>query len=195
MNGLDYAVVAAVTLGAFYGLSSGAIRMTTSVAALAGAIYVASVYYPRAAEMAQRQLNVSTPSSAVLGYAFLFAVVFLTVEFIGRSLMRLMQVAHLGWADRLAGSMLAGAIAATMMGIAVSIMAAVFPADSPMLRESQLAPRLLLYNHELVRCIPSELTDAYEQKRAELLKYWTENEARLAREAASQSSPGATNAR
>ncbi|HYA35781.1 MAG TPA: CvpA family protein [Candidatus Binataceae bacterium] len=195
MNGLDYAVVAAVTLGAFYGLSSGAIRMTTSVAALAGAIYVASVYYPRAAGLAQSQLNVSPSSSAVLGYALLFAIVFVIVEFAGRSLMRLLRVAHLSWIDRLAGSMLAGAIAATMMGIAISIMAAVFPTDSPMLRESQLAPRLLLYNHELVRCIPSELTAAYEQKRGELLRYWTENEARLAREAASQSSPEATNAR
>ena len=49
MNGLDFAIVIALSVGAIYGLSHGAIRMLTSVVALFGGIYFASIYYPGAA--------------------------------------------------------------------------------------------------------------------------------------------------
>ena len=45
MNGLDYAIIAAIAVGALYGLSRGALRMLTSVLSLVVAVYVASIKY------------------------------------------------------------------------------------------------------------------------------------------------------
>jgi uncharacterized membrane protein required for colicin V production len=52
LNGLDYAAIVLFVIGAIYGLQRGALRMVTSVVALAAAIYCASFYYNRAGAFA-----------------------------------------------------------------------------------------------------------------------------------------------
>src|SRR5450759_5142283 len=69
MNGLDYAILALVGLGAFSGLTRGALRMATSILALVLGIYAASVYYGRAAAIGHRYLSTSPALSHLIGYA------------------------------------------------------------------------------------------------------------------------------
>jgi membrane protein required for colicin V production len=190
MNGLDFAVVIALSIGAIYGLSHGAIRMLTSVVALFGGIYFASVYYPSAGRLIQAQFGTGPVTASLVGYIVLFAALFFVIEMMGNSLMKMLHIVHLNWADRLMGAMLGAAVAATVTGLVVMLMAIVLPSDAEILRNSQLAPRLLMYNHELVRFIPDNVKQAYETKRAEIIRSWIEKETRLTEPAASpQGSP------
>ncbi len=79
--------------------------------------------------------------------------------------------------------MIGAAVGATIMavatGLVVMFMAVVLPADAAIIRDSSLAPRLLLYNQELVRYIPDDVKQAYETKRAEIIRGWIEKETRL----------------
>jgi len=59
------------------------------------------------------------------------------------------------------------------------LMAIVLPSDAEVLHNSQLAPRLLIYNQELVRFIPEDVKQAYETKRAQIIRSWIEKETRL----------------
>ncbi|HVN27927.1 MAG TPA: CvpA family protein [Candidatus Binataceae bacterium] len=192
MNGLDFAIVIALSIGAIYGLSHGAIRMFTSVLALVGGIYFASIYYPNAATLIAKQFGVAPTSASVIGYLVLFAALFFVIEMVGTMLTRTLSVVHLNWIDRLVGAGLGAAIASVATGMVVMLMAAVLPAEAQILRDSQLAPRLLLYNEELVRYIPGDVKQAYEQKRAEIIRGWIEKETRLADSPAAspQASPG-----
>ncbi len=70
-------------------------------------------------------------------------------------------------------------MAAIGAGLVVTLMAVVLPSDAQILRDSRLAPRLLLYNQELVRFIPDDVKQAYETKRAEIIRGWIEKETRL----------------
>ena len=76
-------------------------------------------------------------------------------------------------------------------GFIVTLMAVVLPSDAQILRDSRLAPRLLLYNQELVRFIPEDVKQAYETKRAEIIRSWIEKETRLTEQpvASPQASP------
>ena len=94
-------------------------------------------------------------------------------------LMRTLLVIHLSWIDRLVGSAVGATIMAIVTGIIVMLMAVVLPADAAIIRDSSLAPRLLLYNQELVRYIPEDVKQAYENKRAEIIRSWIEKETRL----------------
>lgn len=185
MNGLDYAIIVVVSIGALWGLSQGALRMITSVVSLIGGLYFASLYYHSAGAIAEKQLGTDPILGAVVGYVVLFALVFVAIELAGTMVMKLLHVVHLGGADRLAGGALGGAIAGVVMGLLVMMMAAVLPADAEILRQSQLAPRLLVYNQALVHYIPEQIKIAYLEKRALLVRYWIESEARLAQQAAS----------
>ena len=175
LNGLDYAAIALFAVGAIYGVHRGALRMVTSVVSLAAAVYFASLYYTKAGSFAQTQLGSSHTVGAVVGYVAIFALIFMAVEIIGSSAIRLMQIVHLGPLDRLAGGLLGAGIAGVFAGLAVMLMAAVLPPDAAILRNSQLVPMLLAYNEMLVGYIPGDARLAYERNRDDLMKYWVQN--------------------
>ena len=180
LNGLDYAAIALFVIGAIYGLQRGALRMVTSVVALAAAIYCASFYYNRAGAFAETQLGSSHTVGAVIGFVAVFALIFGAVEIIGSFAIRLTQVVHMSPLDRLAGGLLGAAVAGVFAGLAVMLMAAIMPPDAALLHDSKLVPMLLAYNEMLVGYIPGDTKIAYERNRDDLMKYWVQNAVRVA---------------
>jgi uncharacterized membrane protein required for colicin V production len=174
LNGLDYAIVAIVTIGALHGLSRGALRMATSIMSLALGIYAASIYYGRAANLSEGHLHTSPTMSMLIGYAAVFAIVFIAVEYAGARAINLVRIVHLNWADRLAGAVFGAGIGAIFAGLGVVAMTAILPANPALLRDSKLAPRVLRYNEALLAYVPPQIKTEYEQKRKELMRYWTE---------------------
>lgn len=172
MNAFDFVVIGVVVAGAIYGLRQGLLRMITSAVALVAAIVVASVYYTRAGEIAQHEFGAGATVASVIGYLLVFIIIFSAIELVGTTAIRLIQVVHLSWADRLAGSVLGAALVSVVMGIAVMLLAVVLPTDASILRDSKLAPMLVEYNDMLVRYIPDQARQAYENNRENLMRYW-----------------------
>jgi uncharacterized membrane protein required for colicin V production len=192
LNGFDYAAIALFSVGAIYGLQRGALRMVTSVVALAAAIYCASFYYDKAGAFAETQLGSSHTVGVVIGFVAVFALIFAAVELIGSSAIRLTQVVHLSPLDRLAGALLGAGVAGVFAGLAVMLMAAVMPPDAGLLHNSQLVPMLLAYNEMLVGYIPGDAKLAYERNRDDLMKYWVQNAIKVANSAPVAPSPAAS---
>ena len=175
LNGLDYVVIAMLALGAIYGLQRGALRMVTSAVSLGAAVYFASFYYTKAGNFAETQFGLSHNVGAVIGYILVFALIFMAVELIGSTAIRLAHIVHLSTIDRLVGALLGAGIAAALAGLAVMLLAALMPPDSDLLRNSRLVPMLLAYNEMLVGYIPGDARVAYERNRDDLMKYWVQN--------------------
>jgi uncharacterized membrane protein required for colicin V production len=175
LNGFDFVGVVLLAIGAIYGLQRGALRMVTSVVALAAAIYFASIYYNMAGAFAETKLGSSHTVGAVVGYVVVFALIFSAVEIIGSFAIRLIHVVHMNPLDRLAGGLLGAAIAGVFGGLIVMLMAAVLPPDAALLRNSQLVPMLLAYNEMLVGYIPGDAKLAYERNRDDLMRFWVQN--------------------
>jgi membrane protein required for colicin V production len=175
LNGLDFVGVALLAIGAIYGLQRGALRMVTSVVALAAAIYFASIYYNKAGAFAETELGSSHTVGAVVGYVVVFALIFSAVEIIGSFAIRLIHLVHMNPLDRLAGGLLGAAIAGVFGGLIVMLMAAVLPPDAALLRNSQLVPMLVAYNEMLVGYIPGDAKLAYERNRDDLMRFWVQN--------------------
>ncbi len=175
LNGFDFVGVVLLAIGAIYGLQRGALRMVTSVVALAAAIYFASIYYNVAGAFADTKLGSSHTVGAVIGYVVVFALIFSAVEIIGSFAIRLIHVVHMNPLDRLAGGLLGAAIAGVFGGLIVMLMAAVLPPDAALLRNSQLVPMLLAYNEMLVEYIPGDAKLAYQRNRDDLMRFWVQN--------------------
>jgi len=175
LNGFDFVGVVLLAIGAIYGLQRGALRMVTSVVALAAAIYFASIYYNMAGAFAETKLGSSHTVGAVIGYVVVFALIFSAVEIIGSFAIRLIHVVHMNPLDRLAGGLLGAAIAGVFGGLFVMLMAAVLPPDAALLRNSQLVPMLLAYNEMLVEYIPGDARLAYQRNRDDLMRFWVQN--------------------
>ncbi len=175
LNGFDFVGVVLLAIGAIYGLQRGALRMVTSVVALAAAVYFASIYYNMAGAFAETKLGSSHTVGAVIGYVVVFALIFSAVEIIGSFAIRLIHVVHMNPLDRLAGGLLGAAIAGVFGGLIVMLMAAVLPPDAPLLHNSQLVPMLLAYNEMLVDYIPGDAKLAYQRNRDDLMRFWVQN--------------------
>lgn len=172
MNGLDYGIIAIVAVSALHGLTRGVIRMATSIVSLGAGIYAASVYYGRAGRLAAAYLKTGSALSALIGYAAVFAIVFIAISYVGARATRLARAIHLNWADRLAGAAFGAALGAIIAGLAVVVLTTVLPDNAPLLANSRLAPRVLRYNQMLLAYVPPQVKDQYERKRQKLYREW-----------------------
>lgn len=188
MNQLDYAIIIFNALGAVYGLRQGALRMLTSVVSLGAAIYFASIHYLSAGALAERELGIAPTAGSVAGYIVVFVVVFAAVQVIGSAAINLLHMVHMGLLDRMVGAVLGAGITSVVAGLAVMLLAAVLPVNAALLRESQVAPRLLAYNEALLSYIPENAKRAYQENRDDLMRSWILNAAK-AREASPEASP------
>ncbi|MFZ0890530.1 MAG: CvpA family protein [Candidatus Binataceae bacterium] len=173
MNGLDYAIIAMLACGAAYGVARGALRLATSAISLAAGIYMASIHHAEAGDYVHRYLGLQNPAlEAAVGYVAVFAIVFAAVEIAGRFLIGLLRIVNLGWADRILGATFGAVVALVAIGMSVVMLTALLPGDSPILRDSKLAPDILAYSRMLPDYVPEQVKDAYQARRDELLRFW-----------------------
>lgn len=172
MNWLDYVLLIIIGLSVLHGLSHGALRMLTSLLSFALGIYAASVWHGQAAKLAQAHLGTSPSSSEILGYAAVFVLIFVAVEAVGHRIIALAEVAHLNLLDRLAGAALGAVLGAIFAGLNILLLTALLPSNYPLVQNSELAPKILSYDRELMKYVPAQVQQAYQNKREQLTRYW-----------------------
>jgi len=79
---------------------------------------------------------------------------------------------HMTWADRLGGAVVGAALGALLAGLVVVVATVTLPAGTPTIRDSQLAPRVLDYSHDLAGFVPGQIRDAYYYRESQLITYW-----------------------
>ena len=175
MNGLDYVILAVIGLGAIFGSGRGILRIASSLIALIAAVYLAALYYQAAGGYLTRAFSMRPGAGAVLGYIVIFLTVMVIVAWGGAKLAELVRAVHMSWADRLGGAFVGAALGALLAGLIVVVATVTLPADTPVLRQSQLAPRVLDYSHNLADFIPAQIRDAYYYREAQLITYWNQH--------------------
>jgi len=175
MNGLDYLILAAIGLGAFFGASRGLLRIASSLIALVAAVYLAAFYSQAAGAYLTRAFSMRPETGAVLGYIVIFLAVMVVVAWGGAKIAALIRAVHMSWADRLGGALVGAALGALLAGLIVVAATVTLPADAPAIRQSQLAPRLLDFSHDLAGFIPAQIRDAYYYRESQLITYWNQH--------------------
>jgi membrane protein required for colicin V production len=174
LNGLDYAIIAIVGFGALYGLGRGALRMATSILSLALGLYAASKWYLRVAASAAKLFGTSPAFSQALGYAIVFLLVFVAIEFAGRRIIMLVDLVSLGCVDRLAGGVFGAGTGVVLAGLGIVAMTAFSAPNPPMITDSRFAPTVLAYNEALLAYVPPDVKKEYEVKREQVYRYWVD---------------------
>jgi membrane protein required for colicin V production len=177
MNGLDYLILGAIALGALYGSARGILRIAASLIALVAAVYLASLYYRAAGAYLTRAFSMRPETGAVLAYIAIFLAVIVIVAWGGAKLAELIHAVHMSWADRLGGAVVGAALGALLAGFVVVCVTVMLPVDAPLVRQSQLAPRVLELNHELAGFVPMQVRDAYYYRESQLVTYWNQHKA------------------
>jgi membrane protein required for colicin V production len=175
MNGLDYLILAAIGLGALFGSARGILRIASSLIALVAAAYLASIYHQAAGVYLTRAFSMRPGTGATLGYIVIFLAVMVIVAWGGGKLAQLIRAVHMSWADRLGGAIVGAALGALLAALIVVVVTVALPADTPLVRQSQLAPRVLDYSHDLAGFVPVEVRDAYYYRETQVVTYWNQH--------------------
>ena len=177
MNGLDYLILAIVGLSAVHGYARGILRIASSLVALVAAAYFSSLYSPAAGAYLARAFGTRAPSGNALGYVVIFLGVMILVAWAGGKLAELIRAVHMSWADRLGGSVIGAALGALLAGLIVVAATLTLPSDTPAIRNSELAPRVLQYAHDLASFVPSEVREDYYRRESQVISYWNAHKA------------------
>ena len=171
MNLLDYVLIAILGYCLVRGVFRGLIKELSAIVGVLGGFYAGYSYYPRVAHLLSRWIT-NTGYLNILSFFAVFLLVFLVVSFVGVILKYLMNIAFLGWTDRISGAVF-GAVKGMLIAIVMILVLTTFlPQNAAIIRNSWGAHRLMQFSAYLIQVTPKEMKLSFETKMKELNKSW-----------------------
>ena len=171
MNLLDYVLIVILGYCLVRGIFRGLIKELSAIVGVLGGFYGAYSYYPRAARYLAHWL--SNPGYLkIISFFIVFLTVFWAVSLVGVILKYLMNIAFLGWTDRICGSIF-GVLKGLLIAVVLILVLTTFlPQNANIIRNSWGAHNLMQLSAYLVKVTPKEMKESFEVKMKELNKSW-----------------------
>lgn len=174
MNSLDFIILVILGYCLIRGFFRGVIKEVSSVLGVVGGFFAARLYY---ADLSRLLTDwVATPGYRdILGFVFMFAIVFFTVSILGVILKYLMRVALLGWADRLFGVGIGCLKGVLVASILLFVLATFMPKGSGLLEKSILAGKVNTVSEQMSKLVSRQMRDTFDEKIKDLKNTWNRN--------------------
>ncbi len=160
MNPLDIAVVALCFVLAVLGLLRGIVRQASSIAGLVLGHIVGVKYNAQV----QHALRLDFPAGHVAAYLAALLGVYLAVRLIGLLVERWVRTSKLSGMDRFLGFLAGGAKGAILSVLLVFLLVVLLPGNASLLRESKLAPRLIVAAGWAEKVFPGRIGESFLEK-------------------------------
>lgn len=172
MNGFDLTVLVLTAVLVVLGAWKGIVRILITLGALVAAFVLASRFHqPVADYWVESPADPSAPLR-LLAYLAIFVAVMVAGGVLAWAMRKLMKVALLGWADRLAGAALGLVAAALASALLVLPVVAYTPKGESLLGRSRLAPYVAVVADVANQIAPEDLARRYRERIRELRRYW-----------------------
>jgi membrane protein required for colicin V production len=147
------------------------VKEVSSIIGVLGGFYAAYSYYPMVAKLIAR--FVKDPSYLnILSFLIIFCLILIIISIIGVIIKYLLNVAFLGWVDRLCGvffGLIKGILIVTVLFI---ILTTFLPKGAPLIKQSVLAPHVTWISEKMVNVVSKEVRRDFFNKLDEFKKAW-----------------------
>jgi membrane protein required for colicin V production len=174
LNGLDVLLIALVGVLALLGVMKGLTRLLIGIGTLIAALVLATQFHETAAETLVGWIPLSEPALRLIAYVMVFLGTMVAGGVVAMMMRRLLKVAMLTWADRLAGAAVGLAAAMLMAALLILPLVAYAPFGEQVLRDSRLAPYVTVVADLANQLVPDGLSEEYRAKVESLRRYWRE---------------------
>ena len=171
MNALDIVIGILLVYGLVRGIFRGLMEEVASIIGIFGGIYGAVFYYPAAADFLRRWIS-DRAYANILGFLLVFAAVFIVVSLLGVLIKYLLNIASLGWFDRLCGAAFGTIKSILIASVLLFVLTTFLPGGSPLIRTSRLAPHVAWVTEGIVKIIPRDMKQRFGDKYKEAQKAW-----------------------
>jgi membrane protein required for colicin V production len=171
MNVLDVVIGVLLSYTLIRGIFRGLVEEISSIIGVIGGFYAAYFYYPVAARWLSRWI--SDPAyGQIVGFLVIFSVVIILVGIMGVVMKYLLNIAALGWMDRLCGALFGAFKGVLIVAVLIFALTAFLPKGAPLVQESLLAPHVTRASEILARVVSKETRQQYLAKLEALKASW-----------------------
>lgn len=174
MNALDWVLLVIGLFCLLRGLMRGAVSQIFGIAGILAGFVLASHYYESLGAQLARSFP-QLPGPQVASFIVLFFLVWICIGVVGYMFSSLLHRTGLGFFDRCLGGAIGAAKAVVLAICIISVLTFFLSAQSPVLHGSFLAPYVQDIALVALKATPAKVQTLFEQKQAELKRYWTEH--------------------
>ena len=171
MNPFDIFIIIVLGYSLIRGLFRGLVKEASSIIGVLGGFYGAYSYYPSVAKLLSG-LIINTSYLNILSFLIIFCIVLITISILGVVIKYLLNVAFLGWVDRICGvgfGLVKGLLIVTVLFI---ILTTFLPKGAPIIKQSVLAPHVIWLSEKMVKLVSKEMKKDFFSKLDEFKKAW-----------------------
>lgn len=171
MNHFDILILTILAYGLIRGIFRGLVREISSIIGVLGGFFAAYSYYPHVAKSIS--VWIANPVYLnIVSYLLIFIGVILIVGILAVVIKYLLNIAYLGWVDRVFGA-LSGLLKAVLISCVLFIMLTAFlPKGAPMIQNATLSPPLASASEVLAKVLSKEMKENFASKLKEFRESW-----------------------
>lgn len=171
MNPFDMLAVVILCFCLIRGLFRGLIKEVSSIIGVLGAYYAAYTYYGAIAKILSSWIADATYLN-IISFMIIFIVIFIIISMLGVVIKYLLNIAFLGWVDRICGAgfgLVKGILVVSVILVALTTF---LPKGTPVLKKSLLSPYVIKISEKMSKVVSSDMKRQFNDKIGELKKAW-----------------------
>ena len=171
MNPFDVFIILIMGYSIVRGLFRGLVKEVSSIIGVLGGFYAAYSYYPMVAKLLSGVIDEQSYLN-ILSFLIIFCSILIIISILGVVIKYLLNVAFLGWVDRICGlgfGLIKGVLIVTVIFI---ILTTFLSKGAPIIKKSILAPHVIWISERMVALVSDDMKKDFFTKLDEFKKAW-----------------------
>ena len=171
MNPFDILMITIMAYGVIRGIFRGLVREMASIVGVMGGFYAAYTYYPHMAKSVSPWI--ANPAYRnIISYLALFSVVVLIVGILAVVIKYLLNIAYLGWVDRVSGALFGGIKGVLVICVLFIVLTAFLSKGSPFIKNSAFSPYAATVSEVMAKVLSKDMKANFTMKIKDFRKSW-----------------------
>jgi len=171
MNPFDILIVTILSYGLIRGIFRGLVRELSSIIGVLGGFYAAYTYYPHVARLFSPWISDAAYLN-IVSYMSVFSVVVIIVGILAVVIKYLLNIAYLGWVDRVCGALFGLLKGGLVICVVFIVLTAFLPKGAPVIKNATLSPHVSMVSEVMAKVISKEMKENFKIKLKEFKKSW-----------------------
>ena len=171
MNPFDILIVVILGYSLVRGLFRGLVKEISSIIGVFGGFYAAYTYYAVLAKVLAGLIH-DVSYLNILSFLIVFCCVLIIVSVLGIIIKYLLNIAFLGWVDRISGLVFGGIKAILIVSVLFISLTAFLPKGSSFIKDSVLAPHVAWVSEKMAKVVSKQMKEEFMTKLGGLKKSW-----------------------
>jgi membrane protein required for colicin V production len=171
MNPFDILIIVILGYSLVRGLFRGLVKEISSIIGVLGGFYAAYTYYMLLAKLLSRLIH-DVSYLNIVSFLIIFCGVLIIVSVLGVIIKYLLNVAFLGWVDRIGGLFFGIIKAVLIVSVLFISLTAFLPQGSAFIKNSVMAPHVAWVSEKMAKVVSRQMKQDFMTKLEQLKKSW-----------------------